>query len=189
KFHSFFEASLVILFISLMHQYRNQESWRMWLDQMLRISAGLAIVVIPYLIFTAIQGNTSAMLHAALWYNLGYTDDAQSTIHILGTQLSASKLLLVAVIGILATIYYYHRKARLGFIAAAIAVVALSEYMAAIVSGRPYAHYALQVIPGLMLIIGFALQRKSEIEDRTRRYAPLVIVGVLSMGMWLGFTR
>src|SRR5690606_34856334 len=82
KFHSFFEASLAIFVISLLHQYGNQQPWRDWLKLMLGIAFGLSIIIIPYLGYTALQGNTADMLNATLWYNLGYTDDARSSLQI-----------------------------------------------------------------------------------------------------------
>lgn len=153
KFHSGFESALVLLFILAIQQWSQSLSWLDVVRRLVKIAVGGLLIIAPYAAYVVVNNLQQPVLDAIIWYNFDYTSYAAEGLQLSSIHLSHSVVSLIGAVLALIALYVAARERLLSIRSAIILAIVIIEYTAAILPGRSYSHYLLQVVPGAVLAI------------------------------------
>jgi hypothetical protein len=173
-----FEASVIFALVEVWRA--GCSGWRTVARESLAACAGAAALIAVALGTMLATHTLAAFWYATFTFNLGYTA-TDSLVHFpAGAVLDLRYVRLLLALGVAGLLLVLWRRRRMSFRAVLIVMLVNVELYCATLSGRAYNHYALQLAPGLSLLVGW-------VADLVQKRRPAVQLAICCIALLAAF--
>ena len=145
--------------------------------------AGFCLPVLTTILYYFSRNGLSDYLNAAFWQNLGYLSSWQTGTHTNRTLPLA--LLFRAGVLLILIFFLWLKKRRFSLYFNLTLLWFFFSLFAATLSGRPYSHYLLEVVPSFCLLLGFVLDKPAVQQKRWLLFSfGLLALVIASFRFW-----